>query len=79
MKQVWKCSYCRITEEIKEDMSKHEATCFFNPTHRGCYTCAHYDCIPSRIFGDVIVCDKKLEMYEYDCKGNCPKWQEELK
>lgn len=71
----YKCNYCSHFNQAKEVVDLHEQTCKLNPSTRHCLTCDHLE---QGIYpGDSDRCVKGLE--SWDCKGNCPQWQEEIR
>ena len=56
MKRVWKCGFCSQTNDIEEEMIKHEEECSFNPANKKCASCKHHEYGPHTISGHMEEC-----------------------
>lgn len=49
MEQLYRCSFCKKFIGSKEEVTKHEENCLYNPALKTCYSCYYYDDIQESV------------------------------
>jgi hypothetical protein len=71
----YKCDFCSDFSELKHEIEEHEKECNWNPKFKNCFSCVSRNYSWDGSFD----CTLRLNYYEYEEVGNCPKWEGDLK
>lgn len=79
----FRCPHCGKTRSSKKAAAEHMARCWYNPTARGCKTCAHYYPGDNGCEGDPYCncaspefCNAGVIFPEKGLLIRCDKWEE---